>query len=509
MTHAKPESSPARRGGLPDASVAPEFNDPQRSSRLARAYPAVDAAFGEFQRWVRAPGVAYGVVVDGQLGHAGGFGVPVLGAQPGRVDPGTVFRIASMTKSVTAACVLMLRDEGRLALDEPVAGYLPELVGELPTTDSAPLTIRQLLTMSSGLVEDDPWADRQLAMSEQEFGGALGRGLPFDRPPATWFEYSNLGYAILGRVVARVAGRSAAEFATSRLFQPLEMRDTWWEVAEVPAERRARGYRLAGPGWQEEAPLAGGAFAPMGGLWTTIRDFSRYVAFQLAAWPARNDPDPGPLRRSSVREMQQASRLRPAAVRPGQAPSVSGYAFGLIETLDPHLGRVVSHSGGLPGFGSHIQWLPDHGVGVLGFANLTYAPVRETVDRAFQLLLATGELRAREVEPAPELVAARASVLRLYERWDAETIRSLAADNLLLDRSAELRQQDFSRLRDRHGPCRIAGPLLATGAQRGSWRMHCARGEIDVEVWLSPTTPPLVQVLRLTAAASDEGPPRT
>ncbi|NNM95988.1 MAG: beta-lactamase family protein [Candidatus Dormibacteraeota bacterium] len=498
----KPEPTP-KGPAAPTAELGVlNFADPRRRLLLAGAYPAIDGAFAEFQGRVRCPGVAYGVVVDGQLLHVGGIGVAIPGRGAG-VGPDTVFRIASMTKSITAACLLMLRDEGKLGLDDRVDAYIPELAGQLPTSDSAPLTLRQLLTMSAGLVEDDPWADRQLAMPADAFSRLLRRGVPFSHPPATSFEYSNLGYAILGRVLATVAGVPAEEFATARLFRPLGMPDTVWEVADVPQERRAHGYRLVDQEWQEESPLPGGAFAPMGGLWTTIRDFSRYLALHLAAWPARDDPDPGPLRRSSAREMQQASRLRPAKL--GGSQALAGYGFGLTASEDPRFGRIVAHSGGLPGFGSHVQWLPDHGVGVIGFANLTYAPVQQAVDKAFQALLASGGLVPRAAEPAPALVAAREAVLRLYQSWDAEAATALAADNLFLDRSAELRRQDLSQLRATHGPCRHADPLRPAGALRGGWRMHCARGAIDVDLWLSPTTPALVQVLKLTTAAPEMG----
>ncbi|MHB1526138.1 MAG: serine hydrolase domain-containing protein [Candidatus Dormibacteria bacterium] len=479
------------------------FADPQRRHLLASAFPAVDAVFSEFRDRVRAPGVAYGIVIDGELSHAGGVGHRLAGVRA-EVGPDTVFRIASMTKSITAACVLMLRDEARLALDDPVARYIPELEGQVPTLDSAPITLRQLLTMSAGLVEDDPWADRQLAMPDVEFGSRLIQGLAFNRPPATAFEYSNLGYAVLGRVVAAVAGVAAAEFATNRLFRPLGMPDSVWELAQVPEERRAHGYRVVDQGWQEETPLVGGAFAPMGGLWTSIRDFSRYVAFQLAAWPPRDDPDLGPLRRSSAREMQQAGRLRPAPTRSDEGAAVSGYGLGLMVSEDPQYGRVVAHGGGLPGFGSHVRWLPDHGVGVVGFANRTYAPVREAVSEAFQALAASGGLLPRVIQPAPALAAAREAVLRLYQSWDGEMAQALAADNLFLDRAADQRQGDFAQLRAAHGPCLRAGELRPAGALRGSWRMDCAQGAIEAEIWLSPTTPTLVQVLKLVAVPPAE-----
>jgi CubicO group peptidase (beta-lactamase class C family) len=230
-----------------------------------------------------------------------------------------------MTKSVTAACVLLLRDEGRLTLDEQVFHFVPQLKGLSPlTADSPPITIRQLLTMSAGFVEDSPWGDRQPAISDDEFGAMLARGTPFNRPPGIGFEYSNLSYAVLGRVVGRVAGEPLAEIATRRIFLPLRMESTFWDVADVPQARRTHGYRLAGEDWKEEDPLPHGAFAPMGGMWTTIHDFVRYVAFQLAAWPPRDDPDPGPLRWSSAREMQQSVWLWPGPAAPEPSQSVHG-----------------------------------------------------------------------------------------------------------------------------------------------------------------------------------------
>jgi len=181
---------------------------------------------------------------------------------------------------------------------------------------------------------------------------------------------------------------------------------------------------------------------------------------------------------------------------------VSGYGFGLIATEDPRYGRVVSHSGGLPGFGSHVEWLPDHGVGIVGFANLTYAPVREAVGEAIEALAATGGLIPRMIPPAEALVTAHEAVLQLYRAWDAGIAESIAADNLFLDRPVEQRQLEFDQLRTTHGPCVEPGTLRTSGALRATWRMVCARGAIDVEVWLSPTTPARVQVLTLTPVIS-------
>jgi len=486
-------------GGQVDDTAAPAVGFPN-PERLAVGYPAVDQVFAEAMERHHIPGTAYGVIVDGELRHAGGFGVRRAGESnvPGT---DTVFRIASMTKSITAACVLLLRDDGRLALDDPVSKHVPQLAGLRPATrDSAPVTVRQLLTMSAGFVEDDPWADRHLSLTETEFDALLQGGIPFDWAPGLVFEYSNLGYGILGRVVRQVAGKSAMELASARLFGPLGMTDSVWEASLVPADRMAHGYRLEGEAWVEEPPLANGAFAPMGGLWTTIEDFARYVAFQLAAWPPRDDPENGPLRRSSAREMQQPLRLRPAPDAKAPALAVAGYGFGLLAGEHPRDGRVVFHSGGLPGFGSHVQWLPDHGVGVIGFANLTYAPMRTVVSGAIDALAATGGLVPRMPQPSPALLAARETVLRLYESWDDTVAAELAADNLFMDRPARQRREDFAKMRAEHGRCFDASALVATGAMRGSWRMHCDQGILVATLWLAPTAPPRVQVLSLVPA---------
>jgi CubicO group peptidase (beta-lactamase class C family) len=473
--------------------------DGAQKRALASAYPAVDKVFADACARYQIPGVAYGVVFDGELSHAGGCGVRENESRsPVLTD--TIFRIASMTKSVTATCLLMLRDDGLLALDDPVAKYVPQLRNlPLPTRDSVAPTVRQFLTMSVGFVEDDPWADRHLSMTESEFDDLLERGIPFDWPSGLVFEYSNLGYGVLGRIVREVTGTSVMELASNRLFEPLGMSDTLWETSQVAPERVARGYRLEGDTWVEEPPLANGAFAPMGGLWTTVEDFAQYVNLHLSAWPARDDPDPGPLRRSSLREMQQPVRFCPAPDAKAPWLPMAGYGFGLIAGESARDGRVVCHSGGLPGFGSHVQWLPDYGLGVFAFANLTYSPMRVVVGEAIDALAASDALVPRSIQPSAPLATAWQAVRRLYEGWDEGVARDLAADNLFLDVPAERRREEFQRLRTQHGACLDVLQASASGAMRGTWRLKCERGAIDVTLWLAPTMPPAVQVLRLVS----------
>ena len=95
------------------------------------------------------------------------------------------------------------------------------------------------------------------------------------------------------------------------MLRPLGMSSTTWDADRIDDDRVARGYRLEDDAWVEEAPLADGALGAMGGLATTVRDYARYVALHLAAWPPRDDPDDGPVRRSSLREMQSIWQIGP------------------------------------------------------------------------------------------------------------------------------------------------------------------------------------------------------
>ena len=464
----------------------------------------VEALRGELEATVaraaereRLPGVAWGVADRHGLVLAGATGRASL-SPPLPADGRLVWRIASMTKSVTACCVLLLRDDGHLRLDDPVVGYVPGFgTSRLPTADSPPVTIRHLLTMSAGLVEDDPWADRQLAMDEAGLASLLRGGICFDTAPGVRFQYSNLGYALLGQVVRAASGMSLAAFARQRLFAPLGMAAATFDVAGLAPEARATGYHDDADARTPEPILADGVFGAMGGLGTTIPDFARYVAFHLDAWPPRDDPDPGPLARASRREMAQPWRPGPAWPAVTEL-TLEGYGFGWVVGRHARLGRVVAHSGGLPGFGSHVELLPDAGVGVMAFANRTYAPARALVAELVEQLAAAGVLdravggTGAAGAPAP-LLAAQAWLSDLYREWDRERARSLAAENLFRDKSEGTRAADLSALRNRHGALREVGPLRREGARRASWRLVCERGELAAWVWLVPSAAGAVQ----------------
>lgn len=483
---------------------------PDRVGRLQAAFPEVDRMFAAFAERAHVPGIAYGVLVDGQLVHTGAVGLRELDTRT-RVDEDTVFRIASMTKSFTALSILKLRDEGRVSLDDPAERFIPELAGlTYPTSDSPKITVRYLLSHSAGFPEDNPWGDQQLSVTENEFTAMLRQGIPFSNAPGVAYEYSNYGFAILGRIVSRVSGMRYADYVRANILQPLGLTATTLEPASVPANRLAHGYRWEDNQWKEEPALPDGAFGSMGGMLTSTRDLGRYVGFLMSAWPPRDGPETGPVRRSSLREMQEMARFRPATVTGGSGAPVTlnalGYAFGLGVRQTCEYRQIVSHSGGLPGFGSQMRWLVDEGVGLIAMGNLTYTGWGGVLDQVTDVLARTGALTRRMPEPSAALLSARDDVTRLVTSWDDALADRIAAVNLFRDESRDRRRRQWDAYRSEYGTCRADGPFEVENALRGRWTMRCERGALAVAITLAPTMPPKVQFLSVQPAPATSAP---
>lgn len=483
---------------LASAAPVPRFTDPARRSKLETAFPKIDRILENYKQARGVPGLVYGVVIDGELAHVKCLGVRDRDSGD-RVTPATLFRIASMTKSFTALAILKLRDEGKLSLEDPVAKWIPEFAGvRYPTRDTAPIRIRQLLTHGAGFPEDNPWGDRQLDIAASTLTGWLRKGIPFSTPPDTAYEYSNYGFALLGRIVDRASGMDYREYLEKHILAPLGMVSSTLEPYSVPEVLRAKGYRKSGDAYIEEPPLKHGAFGAMGGLLTNAGDLARYLAYQLSAYPPRDDGDSGPVRRSSLREMQNAWRW--IALDPERG-SVSGYGYGLVVSRDRRFQHIVGHGGGLPGFGSYMLWLPEYGVGLFAMANLTYAGPAAALQESLDALRETGGLQPRILPPSTELISAQAAIFRIWQRWEDQEVAAIAADNLLLDRPAAERRAEIEELKKELGACRPVGDVEPENFLRGRFRMACDRGEVSVNFTLAPTTPPKIQYLKFQKTA--------
>jgi CubicO group peptidase (beta-lactamase class C family) len=501
-----------------DAYPPARLPDPARITRLKPAFPEMDRIFSGYAIEAHVPGMIWGIVVDGQLVHVGTSGVRDLTSKA-PITSSTVFRIASMTKSFTALAVLKLRDEGKLSLDDPVAKWIPQFGRmALPTRDTAPPTIRQLLSHSAGFPEDNPWGDQQLSASDADLTAWLERGIPFSTAPGTRYEYSNYAFGILGRIIARASGVPYERYVQDNILAQLQMHDSTFDYSSVPAQKRAAGYRLLPDGtFREEAPLPQGVFSSMGGLLTSADDLGKYVAFHLSAWPPRDEADKGPVRRSSVREMSRLWTPSNLTVtrRGGKLQGIeTGYGYGLRVSTDCRFEHIVGHGGGLPGFGSYMAWLPDYGVGVFAMGTLTYSGPSEPVGRVWDAMLQTGGLQRRETAASPVLERMREPIFHLWTHWDDGDAARIAAVNLLRDVPGAQRAVEIQAIKDQVGDCPAAGPLIAENWLRGQFNLSCARGTVGVFFTLAPIEPPAVQHLHFQslAAASERlgaptGPP--
>src|SRR3954469_3018944 len=476
------------------------------------AKPAVaqDAAMADVDRTMEnyrldahIPGMVWAIVRDGRVVHVQTGGIQDIATRR-PVTPDTLFRIASMTKAFTALSVLKLRDEGKLSLDQPAETYVPELRGwKYPTEDSPKIRVRELLTHTAGFVTDDPWGDRQTPMPEDDFTRLLREGVHFTRAPATAMEYSNLGYALLGRIIANVSGHPYKDFVQRLLFTPLGMASTGYDVAAAAPERRALGYRWEDNAWKLEPTMAHGAFGAMGGIQTSASDYAKWIAYLLSAWPPRDAADSGPVRRSSVRELAQGAnfpsvRARPGSSGPEACREAATYAMGFYAASDCELGLTLSHGGGYPGYGSHVLLLPDYGVGIFAFANRTYAGPRAPVWDAAVTLLHAGYLKPRSSQPSSALAGAYAAAIKMFLAGSVMAAGDVLSMNFLMDRDAEHWARYLADVKADVGTCETGVPISPTGALSGDFTWRCERGRVRGQLLLAPTPGLHIQSLTLT-----------
>ena len=477
----------------------PYFSESARLSQIEAAFPEIDAMLSDYAEKNHFPGYAFGIILDGKLVHSATGGFLDLDKKT-PVTAQSMFRIASMTKSFTAMAILQLRDEGKLKLDDPISLYLPQMENQRLTGDAPPIAIRDLLVHSAGFPTDDPWGDRKLDEWEEEFSAFLKEGLFFSNASGTTFEYSNLGYAMLGLIIEKAAGVPYGLFIQERIWKPLGMEDASWDYTEVPDSQLARGHRWIDGKWKEEAMLKSGVFGAMGGMIASIEAMVPYMALHLSAWPPRNEEERGPIQRSSLREMHQPWKFIEFLTdfKCGQgshlgegskSAAVRSYGYGLRRIVDDQ-GRVfVGHSGGLPGFGSDWIILPEYGVGVVLLTNVTYGPASKMNLEAIGKILEKSQLKPRQLPPSDYLVERAAALIPLLSDWENGEASGIFALNFFLDNSPQSLNQLFGQA----GNILSVGPLKAKTQSKGSFLIEGEAANLEVTIWLTPENPPLIQ----------------
>jgi len=477
--------------------LPPAFADSARSDKIVAQSKIVDAIYQEYALTNHLPSIVYGIIVDGKLIHSGSYGEARLTPSQ-QANSKTLYRIASMTKSFTAMAILKLRDEGKIQLHDPAAKYLPVLNKiQYLTSDSPLITILDLLTMSAGFPEDNPWGDRQLEDSDEDLIKLIQEGLSFSNSPGLQYEYSNLGFAILGNIITEVSGLPYQQYITENILKPLGMVDTQWEYSDISPDQMALGYHWVNEQWQEEPILHDGSYGAMGGLFSTIEDFSKYIAFHLSAWPPRNDPETGPIKRSSIREMHQLWRVNQNAPSEDQYGAyVYGYAYGLGWRKDTRGILRIAHSGGLPGYGSEWRIYPDYGIGVVSFSNRRYGAPTPANTVVLDTLVSLAQLKPRELPASQILLQRKNDLLANLPEWNEKS--ELFAENFYMDKPLALRQQEVNGLFNQAGEIVGNTELIPENQLRGTFFIHCTNKKIKVFFTLTPEKNPLIQQLVFT-----------
>lgn len=479
----------------------PYFSDNNRLQKIQPLFPIVEQLYRSHADKNHFPGYTFGIVLDGKLVFTGNGGyLDITTKNP--VTSQSMFRIASMSKSFTAMAIVKLRDEGKLSLDDTVAKYIPELKGQQLTKDAPIITIRDLMTHSGGFPQDDPWGDRQLADTEEELLALIKKGLNFSNVTGLHYEYSNLGFTMLGYIIHKVSGKPYSQYIAENIWKPLGMNEAEWEYSKVPATSLAKGHRWINNNWRDEPLLHDGIYGSMGGMITSLSSFSKYMALHMNAWPPSNDMETGPIKRSSIREMHQPHRfssLNPQYRYPDGrlCPMITAYGYGLRWSKDCEGRTTVGHSGGLPGFGSNWVIAPDYGIGVVFFANVTYASTAGMNAQVLDTLIRGAGLKPRVLPASDLLKDAQHRLLALLPDWNNAISSSLFADNFFDDYPISSLKDEAGKIFDAVGKLISVGEMIPENQLRGSCILQCEKGRVQVFFTLTPENPARIQEYRI------------
>jgi D-alanyl-D-alanine carboxypeptidase len=325
---------------------------------VAAALQVLDAWIGSSVATREIPGLAIGIVHDQDVLWSKGYGFADVERKT-PVTSATLFRIASISKTFTATAIMQLRDAGKLKLDEPVVTYLPWLTFKNTHPDGLAITVRHLLTHTSGLPRElaEPlWNDPKPLRREDALRllGEAESTFAAERQ----FKYSNLGFALLGEVVEAVSGEPYAAYVDAHILKPLGMTATL-VTPRAGTPGLAVSHSLRRPG-APRVPIDFvdvGWLTPAGGLASSVDDLAKFVSLQFRDRAAGG---PQVLRGSTLREMRRPLWLR--------ADWLSGQGLGFAVRRADGIVRV-GHEGLLPGQGSFMTFAPTSKLGVVVLIN--------------------------------------------------------------------------------------------------------------------------------------------
>jgi CubicO group peptidase (beta-lactamase class C family) len=322
------------------ALVAP-LHSQQANSKPSSSDP-VDAFVTAEMARRHVPGVSLAVARKGKVIKATGYGMADLEHEI-PVAPETVFKIGSVSKQFLATGIMLLVQDGKLGVDDPIAKY----ISDAPEAWRG-ITIRHFLTHTSGVLREGPAFDPFKVQADSlVISSAFSRPLEF--PIGSKYQYCNVCYFTLAEIIARVSGQPWDVFLAERVFRPLGMTATRTTTTTALVARRARGYTWREGRYENAAEFL--AVRPSGAFLSTVAD--------LAKWDAALAED-RVLTRASREQMWKPMRLTTGAL--------TEYGFGWqLGDVDGH--RRVHHGGSLPGFRAEMALFPDDGLTVILLTN--------------------------------------------------------------------------------------------------------------------------------------------
>jgi CubicO group peptidase (beta-lactamase class C family) len=340
------------------------------------------------------PGCAVMVRHDGKVVLAAGYGIANL-EHGVRVTPQTVFQSGSLGKQFTAMAVMLLVEEKKLGLDDPVAKYL-----KVPDTWSG-ITVRHLLTQTSGLGDYPENFSLQQDHSEEDLRQMITTQ-PLVFAPGEKWSYSNLGYVSLGILIHEVSGEFYGDFLQRCVFGPLAMKNTRIISEADIIPNRAAGYRLKDGVLKNQDWVAPSV--------NTTADGSLYLtAEDMAKWAEALETEKL-LSHASFEQMWTPVRLNSGSTAP------YGFGWGVTKTKSGH--RLLEHGGAWQGFASYIARYPDDHLTVAVFCNRAGAPARHIAQRiAGSYVPALAPPAHSAAKLAPAVLRSYAGDYRLDDRF--------------------------------------------------------------------------------------------
>jgi CubicO group peptidase (beta-lactamase class C family) len=276
------------------------------------------------------------------------------------------------------------------------------------------------------------------------------------------------------------------------------MNHTYWEYSKVPDQKLALGYQWVNGNWVEQPMLHDGIYGAMGGMMTTLEDFCKYMNLHLSAWPPRNDADTGPVKRSSIREMQfpwNFSSLNSMARKFNNSPcpTTSAYGYGLSWNKDCEGKVIVGHGGGLPGFGTNWRIMPDYGMGIVSFSNLTYGSAGYINMKVLDNIIRLANPEPRRLPVSPILKQRMEELIKLLPDWENAENSELFANNFFLDYVVDSLKKEAGRIYKNAGKIERVKEFRPENQLRGSYILEGENSNIEISFTLTPENPPLIQ----------------